>query len=581
MQLKNKKKQVNRETKCRILFKFLFVAIFIPFLSHSQESKTSFEEYQNEKQDDPYLPNAYGNARLSPAYKYDSRFRLKASGSGIITRQVNVDPSQQNIIGDAANETNIAVNPLNENEIVIGWRQFDNVLSNYRQAGWAYSSDGGQTWTFPGCINPGVFRSDPVLDYDNSGNFYYNSLRSTSVTDWVCLIYKSTNGGMTWDNGVYIGGGDKQWMTIDRSGGIGEGNIYSSWSSGTSECAPGFFTRSTDDGITFDTCSIVPDDPSSATEAVGNNGELYLAGRSPTTSAVRVVKSFDAQDSSQSVSWPQVTTCNLRGFITLFQSINPVGSTGQVYIDVDRSNGPGRDNVYVVCSVQPYFNSDPADVMFNKSTDGGLTWNNAAPVKINDDTDTTNTQWLGTMSVAPNGRIDVIWLDTRDNPGSDSSALYYSYSIDQGNTWSANEKLSDSFDPHIGYPNQQKMGDYFDMISNNTGVHVAWVNTLNGEEDVYYSFITPQISIGIDDISVNLNVSVFPNPTNGRLEISCRDKNIPVAVEIFTTIGKKVFSSSLYKTEHIIDISFLSTGIYFLKLISEDGSEMIKKVVRE
>ncbi len=106
-------------------------------------------------------------------------------------------------------------------------------------------------------------------------------------------------------------------------------------------------------------------------------------------------------------------------------------------------------------------------------------------------------QWFGTMSVAPNGRIDVIWLDTRDHPGSDSSALYYSYSVDQGNTWSANEKLSDSFDPHIGYPNQPKMGDYFDMISNNTGVHLAWANTLNGGQDVYYSFITPPTSTGI------------------------------------------------------------------------------------
>lgn len=34
------------------------------------------------------------------------------------------------------------------------------------------------------------------------------------------------------------------------------------------------------------------------------------------------------------------------------------------------------------------------------------------------------------MSVAPNGRIDVIWLDTRDNPGTYLSALYYSNSTD-------------------------------------------------------------------------------------------------------------------------------------------------------
>ena len=565
--------------KNKTLLKFLSAAFLLPFFSYSQESTipdNRFQESKNEKPDDPYLPNASGNKKLSPAYRYDNRSRLRTTGTGIIIHQVNVDSSQQNISGDAANEPNIAVNPLNENEIVIGWRQFDNVVSNFRQAGWAYSSDGGQTWTFPGSINPGVFKSDPVLDCDNSGNFYYNSLVSTPST-LPCYVYKSINSGVSWNNGVYIGGGDKQGMTIDRSGGIGDGNIYSNWTSSTSDCAPGFFTRSTNGGNNFDTCSTIPDEPFWGSQAVGNNGELYVCGASPFTAAVKVAKSLDAQNPSLVPTWTTVSTANLGGFITSSTPINPVGLTGQIYIDVDRSNGPGRDNVYVVGSVQPYLNSDPADVKFNKSTNGGITWM-TPPLKINDDTDTTNTQWLATMSVAPNGRIDVIWLDTRDNPGSDSSALYYSYSTDQGNTWSANEKLSDSFDPHTGYPNQPKMGDYFDMVSNNTGVHLAWVNTFNGEQDVYYSIITPPALIDIDDVSGNFNISVHPNPTNGLFEISCDKK---VRAEIFTTIGKKVLSTSVFNTKQVIDISSQSAGIYFLKLISDDGQATVKKIIRE
>lgn len=572
-----------RTLKSKIIFNCVFAILLFPSLLCAQELQRrshEVEESENEKPDDPYLPNAYNNKKLAPAYRYSNHARLTAGGSSIVTYQVNVDSAtQQNILADAANEPNLAVNPLNQNEIVIGWRQFDNVLSNFRQAGWAYSSDGGQTWTFPGTLNPGVFQSDPVLDYDNSGTFYYNSLESTISGGLPCYIYKSSNGGNSWGPKVNIGGGDKQWMTIDRSGGIGEGNIYSSWSSAFTDCAPGFYTRSTDGGITYDPCDIIPDDPSWGTETVGNAGELYICGRSPLTAAIKVAKSIDAQDATVTTSWLNPSIANLGGYITSGGAINPQGLTGQVYIDIDRSNGPGRDNVYVLASVQPYFNSDPADVMFNKSTTGGVTWNNTAPVRINDDNDTTNTQWFGTMSVAPNGRIDVIWLDTRDNPGSDNSALYYSYSIDQGNTWNYNEKLSDSFDPHIGYPNQQKMGDYIDMISNNTGVHVAWVNTLNGEEDVYYSFITPQITIGTDELSANLNVSVQPNPTNGLLEISSPDKKI--RTEIFTAIGEKVFSTSSFNTKHVIDLSSQSAGIYFLKLIADDGRETIKKVIRE
>jgi hypothetical protein len=536
------------------------------------------EEEQYEKQDDPYLPNTYNNQKLSPAHRYDGRSHSRSRNTEIFTRQANVSPGQQNILGDAANEPNIAVNPLNENEIVIGWRQFDNVISNFRQAGWGYSSDGGQTWTFPGSINPGVFKSDPVLDYDSDGNFYYNSLVSTINGGLPCFVHKSTNGGQSWGNGVDIGGGDKQWMTIDRSGGTGEGHIYSSWTSVFSDCPPGFFTRSTDQGNSFDTCSIIPEDLSWGTEAVGNNGELYIAGRSPSTAAVKVAKSTDAQHAEQIVSWSQVSTANLGGFITAGTPINPVGLTGQVYIDIDRSQGPGRDNVYVLASVQPYFNSDPADVMFNKSTDGGMTWNNAAPTKINDDADTTNIQWFGTMSVAPNGRIDVVWLDTRDHPGTDSSALYYSYSIDEGNTWSANEKLSESFNPHIGYPNQPKMGDYIDMISSNAGAHVAWVNTLSGGQDVYYSFITPQTSTDVKDVSANVSVSVHPNPTSGLLEVTSADQEI--RIEIFTAFGQNVFSTSAFDTRHVIDISSQVSGIYFLKLIADDSRETTMKIIR-
>jgi hypothetical protein len=105
------------------------------------------------------------------------------------------------------------------------------------------------------------------------------------------------------------------------------------------------------------------------------------------------------------------------------------------------------------------------------------------------------------MSVAPNGRIDVIWLDTRDNPGTFLSALYYSNSMNGGETWLPNKRLSDFFDPHVGWPNQNKMGDYFDMESVNDGVHLAWAATFNGEQDVYYSFITDTSMIPVELLS--------------------------------------------------------------------------------
>src|SRR5262245_15580879 len=57
--------------------------------------------------------------------------------------QVNVDANGNNRIGDAANEPSICVDPTEGNKLSIGWRQFDSVLSNFRQAGFAYSVNSG------------------------------------------------------------------------------------------------------------------------------------------------------------------------------------------------------------------------------------------------------------------------------------------------------------------------------------------------------------------------------------------------------------------------------------------------------
>lgn len=134
--------------KTSIVFTFLIASLLLPYLGYTQQWRPPVdpvEEEESEKPDDPYLPNAYNNQKLSPAYSYDSRSDSRSGNTEIFTRQVNVTQNQHNIVGDAGNETNIAVNPLNEDEIVIGWRQFDNVNSNFRQAGWAYSPNGGKT----------------------------------------------------------------------------------------------------------------------------------------------------------------------------------------------------------------------------------------------------------------------------------------------------------------------------------------------------------------------------------------------------------------------------------------------------
>jgi hypothetical protein len=217
--------------------------------------------------------------------------------------------------------------------------------------------------------------------------------------------------------------------------------------------------------------------------------------------------------------------------------------------------------------------------MFARSTDGGHDWD--WPVRINDDPGNNAWQWFGTMSVAPDGRIDVVWLDTRDNPGDVNSALYYSYSLDQGTTWSPNVKLSESFDPHVGWPQQDKMGDYFDMYSDETGAHLAWAATFNGEQDVYYSLIKPEFT-GVADpaglFASRLSTS-FPNPfkdrTTIRYQLPVREK---VSLKVYNLSGMEIAAlvnvvqdAGLYYKE--FNASGLESGIYYYRLQAGKYSE--------
>src|SRR5262249_37770601 len=133
------------------------------------------------------------------------------------------------------------------NRIAIGWRQFNTVTSNFRQAGWAWSRDNGRTWHFPGVLTPGQFRSDPVLRSDRNGVFYYYSLSTLQS----CELFISNNGGQTWGNPISAFGGDKAWLEVDDSAGVGSGNIYAAWSEFNGCCGANIFIRSTNHGASF------------------------------------------------------------------------------------------------------------------------------------------------------------------------------------------------------------------------------------------------------------------------------------------------------------------------------------------
>jgi len=303
-------------------------------------------------------------------------------------------------LGDAANEPSIAIDPTDPNRIVIGWRQFDNVSSNFRQAGYGFSEDGGQTWEFPDRLMKEYFVPTPFLGLIIMETFIIIVLRQMTMMISGVMFLKQKKLVFDWDGGTFAQGGDKQWMQVDHSGGVGNGNIYAAWNASYSICWPGSFTRSTDEGASYQDCGILAGNPIWGTLTVGPDGEVYVVGAGNSAGLV-VLKSITAQHPDSSIIWRNSVYVALDGGLSGWSQVNPAGLLGQAWVDVDRSDGPGRGNVYVLASVNRYSNYDPGDVMFSRSIDGGLSWE--YPTRINTDIDTYPYayQWFGTMSVCP------------------------------------------------------------------------------------------------------------------------------------------------------------------------------------
>ncbi len=436
----------------------------------------------------------------APPRKIETSPRMILQFGSFTSFQVNVDANGNNILGDAANECSISVDPTNLSKMTIAWRQFNNVISNFRQAGWAYTTDGGTTWTFPGVLENNVFRSDPVTNSNEIGQFFYLSLQSDVNQSFFCDdLWRSTNGGQSWtllsgERGA--GGGDKQWFTIDKTNGPGHGFQYQS--DDGINCSGGGvqFQRSTNGGVTWQAPIVVPNGTDLGTLDVDTNGNLFIGGEG--FSNFSCVRSSNAQIGSQTPTFDRVTQVNMGGSLGS-GGINPAGLDGQCFLAIDRSGTATNNNIYMLASVVPPGRST-TDVMFVRSTDGGQTF--SAPRRINDDPVNPNKwHWFGTLSVAPNGRIDSVWYDTRNAANNTDSQLFYSWSTDGGLTWAANVAISNTFNPFEGYPNQSKIGDYITIVSDDTGGNIAYSATFNfnpsrgqHEEDVYYVRVAPTTS---------------------------------------------------------------------------------------
>src|SRR5439155_10539101 len=71
------------------------------------------------------------------------------------------------------------------------------------------------------------------------------------------------------------------------------------------------------------------------------------------------------------------------------------------------------------------------------------------------------------------------------------------YSLDGGLSWATNRAISPPFNSLLGWPQQNKIGDYIGMISLDDAACIAYSATFNGEQDIYFIRVEQPIIVAI------------------------------------------------------------------------------------
>jgi putative cell wall-binding protein len=190
----------------------------------------------------------------------------------------------------------------------------------------------------------------------------------------------------------------------------------------------------------------------------------------------------------------------------------PLGTAfvGHPRLAIDPTRGGPTGTLYVVYQAQ----TAPGDnnIVFQKSTDAGVTWSNApSGLKINDDTTPQANQSNPWVSVAPNGRVDVVWHDQRNRysgPPPTTRGLgdiYYAWSTDQGASFSPNRRITDrTFNRDVGLTGVGGYTWYGPTVVpiGSSQALVAWTDSREGDfntgiQDVYLATVNVQAGVTV------------------------------------------------------------------------------------
>ncbi len=382
---------------------------------------------------------------------------------------------------DFQTETTIA---KNGNQIVVGFndaRGFTNLGTHYPAtslSGYAYSSDGGATWTDGGQLplqtsTDKVWGDPDVKTWTDTGSgqkyFFYSSIYVNNAGENSLCIHVSSDGGVSWTPPREISTAasaidfpDKPFMDVDPE----TGRIFVSWTNFGSSVTMRI-TYSDDMGLTWNgPVTFGVSGQGSVPRADGASNFVYLVWRNGSDIVFAL-----SNDNGTTWASPATIVANLS------EPMNPYGSDrihGFPSMDIEDATG----NVYIVYAARQ-LPPDFSDVYFISSVDNGSTW--SSPVAINTDPGNDRSQFFPWITCdAVDKGISVIWYDQILGSGtSDITDVFHTHSIDAGATWDCPTPITDiRFHAELGNTTSQpNLGDYIQAVYEGGDLYSAFGRT--------------------------------------------------------------------------------------------------------
>jgi len=482
------------------------------------------------------------------------------------------------------NEPSIAINPLNTNSLVAG--------SNLNKV--FYSNNEGYSWQYNSLTSEYGVWGDPCVIAGKNNTFFYFHLSNPDDGNWIDRIVcqKSTDGGINWNSGTYIGlngtkAQDKEWAVYDRQNDI----IYVTWtqfdeygSVRPEDQSLILFSKSIDGGNSWATPIVISDEAGDcidddntvegAVPAIGPNGEIFVswAGHEK----IYFDKSVDGGETW--LNQDKIIANMPGGWVFDIPGINRCN--GMPITTCDTSRGIYRGNIYVNWADQRNGENN-TDIFITKSVDGGETWSNAK--RVNDDI-TENHQFFSWMTIdQATGYIYIVFYDRR-NYDNNYTDVFMALSKDGGESFT-NFKISE--EPYYPY-SSVFLGDYINITAYNNIIRPIWVSYENDELNLWTA------DINIDSLETSSNLSVpfvveqnYPNPFSELTIFTFRLKRkSKINLYIYSTFGEKLATIIDNEEKNIgkyvytlqANILNLKPGVYFLELTS-NSQKIIKKMI--